>query len=153
MAKIHDIKLTKAKNGKPLILVQTAEHDVWLTPKEHKSNGGSSSLDVYKGGDIQVDWYKKGQVLFGSDKECTKDFTIKRNYTMSANPQVLAQAKIAEDISSMSEAVDAQALFARMRDDANDEVQKPENTPLANEDPAPAEDPAEEPAEEDASIN
>lgn len=112
--KILAIKHQSTKAGKPMIIISTADRDVWVTPKQFTSKGGSASLDSYVGGNIDVDYYAKGDALLNG-QQCIDDNVILRDFVISANPAVLANALAIESAMRMQNAVDSSALFARNR--------------------------------------
>jgi hypothetical protein len=110
--RILALKPVQTKAGKPMILVQTATTDVWLSPKQLTSKGCSLSLDVYVGGDIAIDYHKKGDVLLNG-AICDTDDKLLKDFIISANPSVLAAALAIESKQKMEDMLDASALFAR----------------------------------------
>ena len=109
------IKHATSKAGKPFILVTTASKDIWLTPKQWASKGASSALDSYVGGNVEVDYYKEGDLLLDGTSLCTKDDTLLKDFFISANSAVLANAFAIESSIKMQQANDMGALFARKK--------------------------------------
>ncbi len=114
MSKILAIKPVVTKAGKPMILIQTAASDLWLSPKQMQSKGCSVSLDSYVGGDIEADYYKMGDKLIDGTL-CTTDNKLLKDFVISANPAVLANALAIESRMKFESMLDAGALFARNR--------------------------------------
>ena len=127
--KILAIKPIVTKAGKPVILVQTASTDVWLSPKQMQSKGCSVSLDSYVGGDIEVDHYKQGDKLIDGTI-CTTDNKLLKDFIISANPAVLANALAIEAAARFNSMLDASALFARNRAPKAEVVAEVAETPL-----------------------
>lgn len=117
--KILSIKTvdTTAKNGakKPMILVQTATKDIWVTPGQWKSTGANYTLDNYVGGDIDTEYFTEGEMLFDDVTECTKNDTILKTVYVSQNPAVLAHALAIESANKMADVMDRSAIFSRNR--------------------------------------
>ncbi len=109
------IKHVTSKVGRPLILVTTAAKDFWLTPKQWNSKGASAALDSYVGGNIDVDYYKEGDTLINGTDKCTKDETLVKDFYVSANSAVLANAFALESSAKMQKSMDMGALFARKK--------------------------------------
>lgn len=118
MSKILNCKsvttTTKNKEKKPMILVQTAERDIWITIPQWKSKGLSNSLESYTGGNIDARFFDEGEELFNGTA-CTESDKILADFSCSANPAVLAHAIVVENAAAMEVAVGASALFARAR--------------------------------------
>lgn len=125
--KILAIKSITTKAGRPMILVQTAEKDMFITVKQWQSKGCSSILDSYVGGDIEADYYQEGDKMI-NDTVCTKNDTVLRDFSVSVNPVVSARALAAESELRMSNALNASALFARNKADKTVEETKVEPT-------------------------
>jgi hypothetical protein len=119
MAKILAIKPVVTKAGRPSVLIQTATADIWVSHKQYQSKGCSNTFENYVGGDIEADYYKTGEPLFDGTP-CTKDDTIVRDFSMSANSMVLASALAIESRLKAEEFSDKSALFARGRQAAKD---------------------------------
>ncbi len=112
------IKHATSKAGKPFILVTTASKDIWLTPKQFTSKGASAALDSYVGGNIEADYYKEGELLLDGITKCSKDDILLKDFYISANPAVLANAFAIESSMKMQQANDMGALFARKKAEA-----------------------------------
>ncbi len=109
------IKHVTSKEGKPFILVTTAAKDIWLTPRQWTSKGASAALDSYVGGSIETNYYKEGDLLLDGVSKCTKDDILLKDFFVSANPAVLANAYAIESSMKMQQSVDMGALFARKK--------------------------------------
>ena len=113
--KILVCKPVTTKKGAEKVFIQTAQADIWVGSKQFKSKGCSSSHESYVGGDIEADYYKVGEEMF--DKTlCTKDNTILRDFSISANPAVLANALVIENTVKAQAIDDRASLFARGRE-------------------------------------
>ena len=134
--KVLDIKQQNTKAGKPMILVSTLNHQIWITPKQHKSKGGSYVLENYKGGDIAVDWYEVGDVMLNG-KECTTSHSVQRDYALTANPAVLAAALDISEKAKFDDAMDMGDLFAKRKAERDAkallDADKPEGSTIASE--------------------
>ena len=113
--KILAIKRVITKVGKPSILVQTATGNHWPTPGQWKSTGASQTLDNYVGGDIDVEYFKEGELLFDGETTCTKDDTILKSVYATPNPKVLAEALAIESAKVAEDFMDRSALFTQAR--------------------------------------
>ena len=112
--KILAIKRITTKAGKSLVLVSTANQDVFITAGQWKSAGASASLDNYVGGNIDARYFEEGEELFDGT-ECTESGKILDSFSVSANPAVLAHALAIESSLKETQAMDLNALFARKR--------------------------------------
>jgi len=122
MAKILAIKSVFTKAGKPNVLVSTAEKDIWVPYGQWQSKGASDNFDGYVGGNIEVDFFAKGDILLNG-QECTQDGIILRDFAVSMNPAVVAYAVAAETAQRASKLSDAAAIFRRRR------LERQEQTP------------------------
>lgn len=109
---------TKSGDIKPSILVTTASGDVWVTEGQFKAAGGSNSLDSYTGGNIEAEYFSKGDILFDGVTPCTDDNKILKSVLLSANPRVLAYAVAAEAEMKAEQASDLALLYSRKRAEA-----------------------------------
>ena len=112
MPKILSIKSITTKAGDSKVLIQTADRDIWLSIKQYLSKGCSSVFDNYTGGNIETDFAQKGDKLFNG-VVCTESDKILMDFTISANPAVLANSLAIEAKMKMDALVDSSSLFAR----------------------------------------
>ncbi len=125
-------KATADKASRSLVLVSTAQQDVFITAGQWKSSGASAALDNYVGGDIEARYFEKGEELFDGT-ECTESGKILDTFSASMNPAVLAHSVVIESNAREMEALDVNALFARKRAEKAAAVKtaKPAGTVLA----------------------
>ena len=120
--KILTCKPVTTKAGNPKVLIQTATKDIWLSIKQWQSKNCSAGFDNYVGGDIEVSYYKIGELLRDGKTACTKDDSLVNDFIISANPVVLANAFALEATNRLNDLSDKSALFARTRDNATKTV-------------------------------
>lgn len=127
-------KMVKLPNGNVRVVIETAEKTHWASIGQWKASGASNNLDLYAGGNIEPRYFEKGEMLFDGVTECTANDTILHSISVSGNPQVLAEAKVAEDRRNMEEVSDMSALFARKRaEEKAKQAAQPKATALVEE--------------------
>lgn len=108
-------KATADKASRSLVLVSTAQQDVFITAGQWKSSGASAALDNYVGGNIDARYFEKGEELFDGT-ECTESGKILDTFSASMNPAVLAHSVVIEANVREQESLDTNALFTRLRE-------------------------------------
>lgn len=111
------IKSVVSKNGKPFILVTTADRDHWVAYGMWTSRGLSANLEAYVGGSFEGDYFQAGETLLNGD-EAQDSNIILRDFVATQNPTVLAGAIAMENQLKATKLNDAAAIFRRRRTEA-----------------------------------
>ena len=121
--RIIAIKHITSKAGKPLVLVNTPSKDLFI-PFGQWKQAGSVNLQSYVGGDIEVNYYAKGEKL-ANGVECDTEGVLVKQVFPTQNAEVVGQVE-AITVAKQAEEQEAKAAFMRrMRTNAKPVVSAP----------------------------
>ena len=119
------MKITKAKyqttnkgtdkETVKVLFVTESEDEVWISIPDFSASGCNPNVQSYVGGDITVEYYGVGETVGTTDIVVNTPNTIKRSWSLSANPIIEALASIELAKQAMLAAQIAQAKFAKRK--------------------------------------
>jgi len=112
MQTILSLKFQNSKLGKPLVIVTTPDRPHFLSVGQWVNKGYSMNLEAYVGGQIEVDYFQKGEELLNGDVAQDSD-VITRDFIVKMDAEVLGKAIAAESATKAQGFADAARLFAR----------------------------------------
>lgn len=115
MSKILAIKPVTSKDGRPFVLVTTADRDIWITRKQWKGHGNTEVFDAYVGGSISTDYYQKGDLLLDGVTVCDESDRILRDFSAAMNVTVTASIAAQVIANQSAEAEEMANMFAKRR--------------------------------------
>lgn len=133
-AKHQTIKAT----GRPVIIVTTNVKDHWFTAAAWNAKGYSLSLPQYTGGDLDVDYYAKGDLLLDKTSVCTEGGKLVRDFYASPNPEVTARAVAASEQMKERALLVSISKFAKNKPVPKTATETPKETPVVTTTETPA---------------
>lgn len=115
MSKILAVKPITTKAGRPMVIVSTIDRDHFVSRSQWEGHKLNVVFDAYVGGNLETDYYAKGDLLLDGVTVVEDDNIILRDFSASMNPEVTA--KIASETLNKEAEVarEASAMFARKR--------------------------------------
>lgn len=94
MSRIKSIKGVNTPKGVKILIETRDMQQVWIPLGQWNNKVGNNPMESYVGGEVQVDFYQKGDFMPLTGNTCTDSNKIMRDFSVSQNPEVAAIAQV-----------------------------------------------------------